>query len=124
MRNFSLDAIAQAQLLGSLARNVIDAVLDATFGPGYGIFSSGTFRWARLRLTAERARWVAQVQWHPSQQGKRQAGGAYLLRISYTDHRELIMDILRHGAYSKVLGPTRLRQAVAAEGKKMAEKYF
>jgi predicted DNA-binding transcriptional regulator YafY len=110
--------------LNSPARDVSDAKLDATFGPGYGIFSGGTVRWARLRFTAERARWVAQEQWHPNQQGVAQADGGYLLRIPYTDHRELIMDILKHGAHCEVLGPTSLRQAVVGEVEKMAGKYF
>lgn len=124
LRNFALDAIAQAKILDTPARDVSDAQLDAIFGPGYGIFSGGTVRWARLCFTAERARWVAQEQWHPLQEGKHQAGGGYLLRIPYTDHRELIMDILKHGAHCEVLGPASLRQAVADEVGKMAEKYF
>ena len=123
LRNFALDAIAQAKILDTPARDVSDAKLDATFGPGYGIFSGGTVRWARLRFTAERARWVAREQWHPQQEGKQQADGGYLLRIPYTDHRELIMDILKHGAHCEVLGPVSLRQAVAAEVAKMTEKY-
>lgn len=124
LRNFALDAIHQIQLLDRAARDVSDAKLDATFGPGYGIFSGGVVRWARLRFTAERARWVAQEQWHPQQKGQQQADGGYLLRIPYTDHRELIMDILKHGAHCDVLGPVSLRHAVADEVTKMAKKYF
>ena len=124
LRNFALDAINQAELLDRPARDVSDAKLDATFGPGYGIFSGGTVRWARLRFTPERARWVAQEQWHPQQQGAVIADGCYLLRIPYTDHRELIMDILKHGAHCEVLGPKSLRQAVADEVGRMTEQYF
>jgi len=124
LRNFALDAIAEAELLDGAARDVSDAKLDATFGPGYGIFFGGAVRWARLRFTSERARWVAQEQWHPQQDGKHQADGGYLLRIPYTDHRELIMDILKHGAHCEVQGPASLRQAVAEEVRKMGEKYF
>jgi predicted DNA-binding transcriptional regulator YafY len=67
---------------------------------------------------------VASEQWHPQQQGKLQADGSYLLRIPYADHRELIMDILKHGAHCEVLGPASLRQAVAAEVGKIGEIYF
>lgn len=123
LRNFAVDAIAQAELAEGSVRDISDAELNATFGPGYGIFSGGTVRWARLRFTAERARWVAQEQWHPKQEGKQQADGGYLLRIPYTDHRELIMDILKHGAHCEVLGPASLRRAVAGEVGKMAEQY-
>ena len=67
---------------------------------------------------------VSEEQWHPQQEGKLQADGSYLLRIPYADHRELIMDILRHGAHCEVLGPKGLRKAVAAEVGKMRERYF
>ncbi len=123
LRNFALDAIVEVHLLDRPARDVSDDKLDATFGPGYGIFSGGTVRWARLRFTPERARWVAQEQWHPKQQGTGHADGGYLLRIPYTDHRELVMDILKHGAHCEVLGPVSLRRVVAQEVGKMGEKY-
>jgi len=124
LRNFALDAITQVEPLEQAAREVNDAELGATFGPGYGIFSGGAVRWARLRFTSERARWVAQEQWHPAQTGQHEPDGSYLLRLPYTDHRELIMDILKHGAHCEVLGPPALRRVVRDEVKKMIEKYF
>lgn len=124
LRNFALDAISQAHLLDSPAKEVDDATLDATFAPSYGIFSSGRVQWAQLLFTPERARWVAHELWHPQQQGQLQADGSYRLLIPYADHRELIMDILKHGAHCEVLGPESLRQAVAEEVGKMGEKYI
>ena len=124
LRNFAVDAITNAHLLDTPAKEVSDAKLNALFGPSYGIFSGGRIRWACLRFSIERARWVASEQWHPQQEGKLQADGSYLLRLPYADHRELIMDILKHGAHCEVLGPASLRQAVAAEVGKMGEKYF
>ena len=81
-------------------------------------------QWAELYFTPERTRWVAHEQWHPQQQGQLQTDGSYQLRLPYTDHRELIMDILKHGAHCEVLGPPSLRQAVAEEVAKMGVKYF
>ena len=124
LRNFALDAISHAHLLDSTAKEVDDATLDATFAPSYGIFSGGEVQWAQLHFTPERARWVAHEHWHPQQQGQLQADGSYRLRIPYADHRELIMDILKHGAHCEVLGPESLRQAVAEEVGKMGEKYI
>ncbi len=124
LRNFAVDAITEAHLLDTAAKEVSDAKLDALFGPSYGIFSGGRVQWARLHFTPERARWVASEQWHPQQQGKLQADGSYLLRIPYADHRELIMDILKHGTHCEVLGPASLRQAVGEEVEKMGMKYF
>lgn len=124
LRNFALDAMTDAHLLDTPAKEVSEAKLDALFGPSYGIFSGSRIRWARLRFTPERARWVASEHWHPQQEGKLQTDGSYLLRIPYADHRELIMDILKHGAHCEVLGPTSLRQVVAQEVGKMGEKYL
>ena len=123
-RNFALDAITRLEPLNEPAREVSPAQLSATFGPGYGIFSGGKLRWARLRFSPERARWVAQEQWHAKQSGKFESDGSYLLRLPYTDHRELIMDILKPGTHCEVLGPPSLRRVVGDEVKKMGEKYF
>ena len=124
LRNFALDAITQVMPLEQAALDISEEELSTTFGPGYGIFSGGTVRWARLRFTPERARWVAQEQWHAEQTGKVEPDGSYLLRLPYTDHRELIMDILKHGTHCEVLGPPSLRRVVGEEVKKMAEQYF
>ena len=124
LRNFALDAISQARLLELPAKEIDDATLDATFAPSYGIFSGGPVQWAELHFTPERTRWVAHEQWHPQQQGELLADGSYRLGLPYADHRELIMDILKHGAHCEVLGPESLRQAVAEEVGKMGEKYI
>lgn len=123
LRNFALDAIAQLKPMDTPAREVGASQLNASFGPGYGIFSGGKVLWARLRFSPERARWVAQELWHAKQEGRYDADGCYLLRLPYTDHRELIMDILKHGTHCEVLGPPSLREVVADEVKKLAEKY-
>lgn len=124
LRSFSVDAVLDSSMLATPAKEMEDAVLDATFHPGYGIFSGKRVQWARLRFTPERARWVGKEQWHPRQEGNLQTDGSYLLRIPYADHRELIMDILKHGAHCEVLGPKGLREAVAGEVRKMAKRYF
>ncbi len=98
--------------------------LRSAVGPDYGIFSGGALRWARLRFSPERARWVAQERWHPQQSGKFESADSYLLRQPYTDHRELIMDILKHGTHCEVLGPPSLPQVIGDEVKRLAEKYF
>lgn len=124
LRNFALDAIGEARLLDIASKEVPDADLDALFAPSYGIFSGSRVEWAQLRFTPERARWVAHEQWHPEQEGNWQADGSYLLRIPYADHRELIMDILKHGEHCEVLGPPGLREQVAEQVRAMTGKYL
>lgn len=124
LRNFALDAIREAHLLDTKAKEVPDAKLDALFAPGYGIFSGRSVKRARLLFTPERARWVGYEQWHPEQKGEWRSDGSYLLRIPYADHRELIMDILKHGEHCEVLGPAGLRKLVAEQVAAMAGKYL
>ena len=65
-----------------------------------------------LRFSAERARWVADERWHPEQSGQFLTDGRYELRIPYREDKELIMDILRHGADVEVVLPGTLRDSI------------
>jgi len=115
IRSFAVDAILDAATVDRGAKNVPEAELDDVLGAGYGIFSGRTTAWAKLRFTPERARWVASEQWHPRQRATMQDDGAWLLEVPYSDERELVMDILRHGAHVEVLAPPALRAAVMAQ---------
>ncbi len=113
LRSFSVDAIRNTQLLEQRARNIADKTLDSVLGAGYGIFSGRKLQWATLRFTAERARWVASEQWHPRQKARFTRDGRFELRIPYSNHHELLMDILRYGPDVEVLKPDSLRHLVA-----------
>ena len=115
MRSFSVDAIADARLLEEPARKVPDEELDAFFTGSYGIFAGPARAWAVLRFTPERARWVSREEWHPEQRTRFEADGSYLLEVPYSDHRELLMDILKYGAGVEVLAPAELQDLVRAE---------
>lgn len=115
LRAFAVDAIEHAEILQVAASEVAEPCLDETLGAGYGIFSGEKVRWAVLRFTAERARWVASERWHPQQTGKLLADGSYELRIPYSDDREMIMDILKYGGDCAVIDPPALRRRVAGE---------
>jgi predicted DNA-binding transcriptional regulator YafY len=112
IRSFAVDAIREAATLDEKAREVLDSELDQVLGSGYGIFSGREVAWAKLRFTAERARWVATEQWHPQQRSHVEVNGAYLLEVPYSDPRELVMDILRHGPEVEALAPEDLRRTV------------
>ena len=124
LRSFAVDAMTKVAMLDISAKEVSDSALDATFNPSYGIFSGKRIQWARLSFTAERARWVKTEQWHPAQRGQLKPDGSYTLQVPYADHRELLMDILKHGAHCEVLGPPSLRQMVTEALKAMGEIYF
>lgn len=123
LRNFSVDAILKAELLETRAKDVGQRSVNEALGPGYGIFAGKDLHWAKLRFTAERARWVASEQWHPKQKGSIEADGRYVLELPYADDRELLMDILKYGADVEVLAPLSLKNRLKAEIEKMAECY-
>ena len=123
LRSFSVDSIRRCEILEKPAREIARRTMQAVLGPGYGIFSGRDLRWAKLRFTPERARWVAAEAWHPKQRGAFEADGGYVLEFPYADHRELIMDILRYGADVEVLEPVELREAVL-EQLRLTEKRY
>lgn len=123
LRSFALERIREQKLLEHAAREVPSDQLAAHFDRSYGIFSGPPEHTAELRFSPEMARWVAEEQWHPDQQGGFVADGAWLLKVPFSGARELIMDIMRYGAEVEVLAPAFLRDAVAAEAAKTAEIY-
>ena len=123
IRSFSIDAITNAEILKEKTKEVSRSKLKEALENGYGIFSGKAVTWACLRFSSERARWVSKEQWHPQQKGKFEEDGSYLLEVPFSDNRELIMDILRHGAEVEVISPQKLRKRVGQE-LKSALKYY
>lgn len=122
VRSFAVDAIRSASTVDRAARPVAERTLDEYLATGYGIFSGKRTRTARLRFTPERARWVADERWHPRQSGGYDEQGRWLLEFPYSDDRELLLDILRHGAEVEVLAPAALRARVHAAHLAAAER--
>jgi predicted DNA-binding transcriptional regulator YafY len=112
IRSFAVDAIRAAEIVDEPAREVSAEALDEVLGSGYGIFSGRATHTAHLRFTPQRARWVAAEEWHPGQLSRFEADGSYLLELPYSDDRELVMDILKHGPDVEVLDPPELRERV------------
>ena len=112
LRSFSVDAIKSAEILETPADDIAEEELNKVLATGYGIFSGEEVEWATLHFTPERARWVADEGWHPKQESLFLEDGTYELKVPYSDHRELIMDILKYGADIKVIEPAELKRAV------------
>ena len=55
---FSLDAMEDARMLETPARNVSLEEVDRELGAGYGIYRGRTLEWAELHFNPEAARWV------------------------------------------------------------------
>jgi predicted DNA-binding transcriptional regulator YafY len=97
--------------------------LQQHFAHSYGIFSGSPQHLAILAFSAERARWVADEHWHTQQQSLWLEDGRYQLTIPFNDHRELLMDILKHGAEVEVMAPWFLVEAVKEQVAAMQKNY-
>lgn len=123
LRSFSLDRIVEAEVTEMPAREIADDELERHFAGGYGIFAGEAGEVAVLRFLPERARWVAEEQWHPQQQSRFLDDGRYELSVPYSDPRELVMDILKYGADVEVVGPVELREGVKKLLEQAASQY-
>lgn len=123
IRSFAVDAIRAAEPVDARAKDVPEARLDEVLASGYGIFSGEKVQWAVLRFTPERARYVAQEEWHPKQRTRWLADGSYQLEVPYASEKELAMDILKHGAEVEVTAPKALRDEIAARLRDAAARY-
>lgn len=123
LRMFALDAIKDAAVLSSAAKAVPKKQVEALIGRDFGIYSGGERQWAKLRFTAKQAPWVRSETWHPEQIGEETADRGYLLSVPYSDPREIILEILRHGPEVLVEGPDALRTEVATRLRNAAAQY-
>ncbi|MBU6271563.1 MAG: WYL domain-containing protein [Betaproteobacteria bacterium] len=125
LRSFAVDALQAAVALPDPALEVPAGQLAERFDAGYGIFShpSASLRWARLRFSAWRSRWVQAETWHPQQRSRLLDSGELELEVPYHDPRELMGEVLRQGRDCEVLGPPELRDRVRAEAAALAAVY-
>jgi proteasome accessory factor C len=123
LRIFAVDKIESAEILPEDAVTLPESELHTYFASAYGIFSGHAKHTAVLVFSAERARWIADENWHPEQQTKWLDDGRFELRIPFNDHRELLMDILKYGADVEVRGPDFLAAAVVEQVERMQAMY-
>ena len=122
LRSFALERIRKQKRVDEAARDV-----SRRCSRPISISPTDFFRPGRtpgeLRFSPETARWIAEENWHPDQQGAFEKDGRWLLKLPFSNRRELIMDVLRYGADVEVLAPDFLREAVAAEATKTSKQY-
>ena len=112
LRSFAVERLREAKELQLEARDESVGALDTALASSYGIFSGTPTAMADLRFTPKAARWVADEEWHPAQQGEWLPDGSWHLQFPFHRAEELVMDLLRYGADVQVLGPPHLRAAV------------
>lgn len=123
LRRFAVERIDQPRLRPEPIHEISESDLGAWSDRAYGIFAGPPVATAVLRFTPERARWVADEQWHPDQQTRWLADGRYELCVPYADPREIVLDILRYGPDVEVVAPAALRDEVYRRLVAAVERY-
>ena len=123
LRTFSVDRMTGVKVLQVAATECDERELDAALTRGYGIFAGAVVARARLVFTPERARWIADESWHPEQHGQFRSDGTYELVVPYSDPRELLGEILRHGPEVRVLEPDALVRLVRERLVRAVDRY-
>lgn len=124
LRTFAIDRILESSIQSEAAKDVSEQELNEHYASAYGIFAGKPKHKAVLRFSKDIARWVADEQWHPQQNGQYELDGSYTLEIPYGDPRELIMDILKYGANVEVVSPAILRGEIAEQLRCAHEQYI
>jgi predicted DNA-binding transcriptional regulator YafY len=123
VRIFSVDALSECEVLDDDAKELDTEQLRNAMQKGFGIFGGEVKGWAKLKFTPERARWIAREEWHPDQRTHEEEDGSYVLEVPYSDEREILGDIFRHGPEVEVLAPPELRKSVIKHIEKMSTQY-
>ena len=123
LRSFAVELVRNARVASTVAKEISEPKLHDHFASSYGIFAGQPIGTARLLFTAHRAQWVADELWHPDQVGIYLPDGRYQLDIPYSDTRELVMDILKHGPDVEVISPPALREEVRTKLAATLEQY-
>ncbi len=123
LRIFALSRIHSTESLTKPAMKCTDEQLSALLGNGYGIFAGGVRQQAELLFELSALPWVENVCWHPEQQQTYLPDGRLRLSFPYTDHRELLRDLLRFSGEVEVLEPIELRSMMISTLHQGLEKY-
>ncbi|GAB5517873.1 MAG: transcriptional regulator [Rhodothermales bacterium] len=97
----------------------LDAYLDETFA----------MHWderpytVQVRFSAYQARWIKEVEWHPSQVMLVHDDGRLDLTMTVTGLDDVCRWVMQYGSQAEVISPPILRNKVAREVRRMYEKY-
>ncbi len=123
LRIFALDSMRRVTVGRNRASEVPVGQLDTQVCEAYGIFAGPPRHVAELRFSPEAARWVAHEKWHPDQERIVHDDGSVTLKVPYSESREILMDVLRHGPDVEVISPDSLRREVIDTLAQAAARY-
>jgi len=90
---------------------------------GFGIYKGDSLKEVTLRFSPLKTKWVKSQIWHKKQRQKILKDGSLELTFPVASFREVMMEILKHGADVEVMKPKALRDIIKEEAKKIARIY-
>lgn len=123
LRTFSLEAIAEIELLYKPSKLIAKKDIKQHFESSYGIFAGKADKQAVIQFSPYIARWVQFEQWHPEQIGQWDIQGNYQLQIPYYHDEELLQDIIKYADQAQILAPPELREKAKQKLKQALKNY-
>lgn len=121
---FKLDRVREATLLEGHYEIPRAFDLDAYLGDAWGLMrgAAGEPERVVLRFQPQAGRWVAEEQWHHSQQSEELPDGCIQVEFYVGVTPEMVRWLLYYGADVRVVAPAWLREAVREEHRAALEK--
>ncbi|MGF1764383.1 helix-turn-helix transcriptional regulator [Aliivibrio kagoshimensis] len=113
IRIFSLNRLVSAQDSNVVFHRLPEEQIQAYLKKSYGLMVGSTQHQAIIRFDQAVAPWVLDHTWHSDQKIETLATGELTLSFSFSDHRELVREIMRFQPNVTVISPVFLKEAVA-----------
>ncbi|MDW8101163.1 MAG: WYL domain-containing protein [Anaerolineae bacterium] len=120
---FKVDRVQEAELLETTYTIPADFDLDAYLGNAWGVMrgAAGESERVVLLFEPEAGRWVAEEEWHRSQQSEVLPDGRVRVSFYVGITPEMVNWLLYYGSRVQILEPAWLRERVAEEHRRAAE---
>ncbi|MCA9906803.1 MAG: WYL domain-containing protein, partial [Anaerolineae bacterium] len=123
---FKVDRVQSCELLNSHYAISEDFDIDEYLGSSWGLMrgAANETETVVLLFEPEAGRWVAEEQWHPSQQSETLTDGRVKLTFQVGVTPEMVNWLLYYGSRVQVLEPAWLQERVVAEHRKAVGMYL
>ena len=124
LRVYGLDRIQNLELTGKGFEMAAGFDVDELFATSFGIYiPEGPGQTITFKTSATEAKYLRDLPIHGSQEEIASEGDSVTFSIFVCPNRNLIMEFCKYGSRIEILSPASVRNDVAGELKKAAEKY-
>lgn len=123
LRTFKIDRIHRVRRTGRFFQRNHQIQPDYLLRHAWGVWYGKELTWVVLRFDPAVAARVRETIWHPSQVVEDQADGSLLWSVEVAGTLELVSWIRGWGHEVEVLAPATLRERIANDLRKAAERY-